>query len=107
MDQATAFVVDALTVVILHKIHLVHETEDESGRAKFFQGFDDCTVGVKVAFDFARFNVEDVDENCNVGKDGLALGSEVRLCEGILSGVMSAFRAICSVDMLARRNPRG
>ena len=87
LDHATALVVDALPVLVLDEIHFVHKTEDEGGGAKFFQGFDNGTVGIEIAFDFAGFDVENVDEDCHIGEDGLALGSEVRLGESILSNV--------------------
>ena len=61
------------------------EAEDVGRGAEFFEGFDYGAVGVEVLLDFARLNVEDVDEDCDVGKDGLALCSEVGLGEGGLS----------------------
>ena len=68
----------------------MHEAEDKRCRAELFQGFDDGAVGVEIAIDFARLDVEDVDEDGDVGEDGLALGGQVGFGEGILAAAVLA-----------------
>ena len=60
-DQRGSFFVDALAVFGLDQVEFVHEAEDVGRWAEVFQGVDYGVVGVEVAFDFAGFNVEDVD----------------------------------------------
>lgn len=107
-NESAALVVDAFAVLVLDQIHLVHETENKCGLAKLFQCLDDRAIGVEVALDFARLNIEDIDKDGDVGEYRLTLGGEVGLREGILSAaeleLSSPWRSL-SWDMLARHSP--
>jgi hypothetical protein len=88
-NESTAFFVDALAMLILQEIHLVDKAEDVRRGAEFFEGFDNGVIGVEVLFDFAGLDVEDVDQDCDVGEDGFALRGKVGFREGGLSTVAS------------------
>lgn len=83
-DQLGALVVQAAAVLGLDEVHLVDEDEDVRRGAVFLEGFDDGVVGLEVAVDVARFDVEDIDEDCDVGEDVGALVGEVGFHEGVL-----------------------
>ncbi len=83
---------NAIAMLGLHEVHFVHEGEDVGTRGVFLEGFDDGGVGdeiaVVVAFaavEFEGFDVEDVDEDADVGEDVGFLRGEVVFGEGVLS----------------------
>lgn len=84
-DVAYTFVEDTLPKIMLDEIHLVNEAEDNSRRTELLKSFDDFAISNQIAFEFAGFNVKDVDKNSDFGEDVLALGGKVALIESILS----------------------
>jgi hypothetical protein len=68
----------------------VDKAENVGSGAEFFEGFDNCAVGVKVLLDFAGLDVKDVDQDRDVGEDGFALCGEVGFGEGSLSAALLA-----------------
>lgn len=83
-DEGRPFLVDPLAVLSLDQIELVDEAENVCVRAVLFQGVNYGVVGVEVALDLARFDIEDVDKNRDVREDVAALGGQVRFHECIL-----------------------
>lgn len=83
--HVASFVVDSFAVLVLDKIHFVHEGKDLRGGGILFQGGNDRGVGVEIAVDFTRFDVKDVDEDLSIAEDVFALSVEVGVGEGILA----------------------
>lgn len=84
-DQGRPLLVDALAVLGLDQVELVDEAEDVGVGAELLQGVDDGVVRVQVALDLARLDVEDVDQDGDVGEDVAPLGGEVGFHECVLS----------------------
>jgi hypothetical protein len=59
---------------------------DACGWRELAKGTDDRAVGEKIAVKVSGFDIEDVDEDTDVGEDVLALLREVILHKGILTG---------------------
>jgi len=88
-DHSAALFVNSFAVFVLDQVHFVNETEDHGCGRVLLQGCDDCTIGVKVAIDFARLDIEDVDEHLGIAENVLALCVEVRVHESILPTTVS------------------
>lgn len=87
-DDADAVVVDGLARRGLDEVHLVDEDVDLGRGGELQEGGQDGDVGGEVAVDVARLNVEDVDEDADVGEDVHALLREVVLHEGLLAAAV-------------------
>lgn len=87
-DEADAVVVHGLAAGGHDEVHLVDEDVDAGGGAELQQGGEDGDVGGEVAVDVARLDVEDVDEDADVGEDVDALLGEVVLHEGLLAAAV-------------------
>jgi len=63
----------------------VDEAEDEGRGAEFFERFDNGPIGVEILLNFARLDIKDVNQDCDVGEDGFALCGKVGFGKGGLS----------------------
>lgn len=84
-DLGDPLVVDIFALGGDDQIHLVDEYVDARGGRELTKGSDDRAVGEEIALEVSRLDVEDVNQDTNVGENMLALLREVVLHEGILS----------------------
>ena len=83
-NEADTLDEDGLTDFWLDEVHLVDQDENGGTRRELLESTKDALVGGKVALNIAGLNVEDVDENPNIGEDVDSLLREVVLHEGFL-----------------------
>lgn len=88
LDGAHALVVDGFAGGRDNKVHFMYEDVDLGGGRVLEEGGQDGHVGCQVAVYVARFNVENVDEDADVGEDVDALLREVVLHEGFLAAAV-------------------
>jgi hypothetical protein len=69
----------------LYKVHLVYETEDFGARTTLVKGTYDIGVGDDVGCEFARFDIEDENEDGDGAKDMVPGLVEIVLYEAILT----------------------
>ena len=84
-DMGGALEVEFIAVLGLDEVHFVDESEDGGAGRVLGEGVDDRGVGGEVAVEFARLDVEDVDEDADVGEDVGFLRGEVVGGEGVLA----------------------
>lgn len=87
-DEPDAVVVDGFTSIGHDEVHLVDEDVDLCRGRVLQQRGEDGDVGCEVAVDVARLNVEDVDEDADVGEDVDALLGEVVLHKSFLAAAV-------------------
>lgn len=76
---------DPLAHLLLHQVHLVHQTKDARRGGVVAHGFQAINVGMQVSLELARLDVKDVDEHLDVAEDVVALCGQVVLHEGVLA----------------------
>jgi len=84
-DESNSVIVDIFALVRDDQIHLVHEDVDARGGRELTKGSDDGAVCKEVAVEVSGLDIEDIDEDTNVGEHMLSLLGEVVFHEGILS----------------------
>ena len=84
-DEADTVVKHVLAGRGDNEVHLVDEDVDLGGRGVLEEGGEDGHVGGKVALDVAGLDIEDVDEDADVGEDVDALLCEVVFHKGLLA----------------------
>lgn len=72
-DKRRPLLEDLFAVLGLDEVEFVYQAEDVSVGAEFLQCVDDGVVCVQVSFELAGFNVEDVDQDGNVGENVASL----------------------------------
>lgn len=65
-NDGGSFFVDALAMLGLDQIHFMDQAEYMGVWAEFSKCFDDRVICIEVTVDFAGFDVEDVDQDCDV-----------------------------------------
>lgn len=65
-NDGGSFFVDALAMFGLDQIHFMDEAENMGIRAEFSECLDYRVICIEVTVDFAGFDVEDVDQDCDV-----------------------------------------
>lgn len=87
-NDADAVVVDGFAVGGDDEVHLVDEDVDFGAWGELEEGGDNGDVGCEVAVNIAGLNVEDVDENADVGEDVDALLGKVVFHKGLLAAAV-------------------
>lgn len=85
LDHSDAFAENAFAEIIIDQVHLVDHAENDGRGATLGEGPNDGCISDKITIEFTRFDVEDVNQDADVGEDVIGLGTEVILDEGILS----------------------
>ena len=91
-DRVSFVLKDPISMLCLDEVHFVDKSENVCFGGEFFEGFDDCIVGIKIskvltatAVKLARFKVKNVDEDPNIGEDERFLRGEIIFRERILT----------------------
>ncbi len=83
--RPSLFISLPLRILLIHQIHLIHQYPHPSICTILPQSFEYIVKVSSVVLPFSGSYVEDVDQDGDVGEDGVFLGVEVIVDEGVLA----------------------